>query len=206
MENNTVLKGENGYYGIPSFKLNATINAQSIKNKLLNMLSDFYTNNIMANMRGYIAQFNPSLRNSYRTNNAFTETELNALRQAVINREAYLKNHKGARNITYDDYGPSKLLNKPIFAPAIKDMDTIIRLQNSKDPVWDMQTTIGNARYMVDPDGRVTLEDTYNFNKGTNMENPTINILHTIGKIGNSYPIRIDLGRISNWDMGPNYQ
>ena len=28
----------------------------------------------------------------------------------------------------------------------------------------------------------------------------------TLGKLGNSYPIRIDLGKISDWNIGPNYQ
>ena len=172
-----------------------------------NALSRGLKNTMNANSRMYLRSMNPfNTSPAYVSEKDFNQMQLDALRQAVINREAYLKNNKGTRSITYDDYGPSKLVNKPIFAPAIKNMDTIIRFQNSKDPVWDMQTTIGNARYMVDPDGRVTLEDTYNFNKGTNMENPTINILHTLGKIGNSYPIRIDLGRISDWDMGPNYQ
>ena len=127
-----------------------------------NALSRGLKNSMNANSRMYLRSMNPfDTSPAYVSEKDFNQMQLDALRQAVINREAYLKNNKGTRNITYDDYGPSKLVNKPIFAPAIKDIDTIIRFQNSKDPVWDMQTAIGSADYMIDPYGKVTIEDRY---------------------------------------------
>ena len=178
MENNTVLKGENRYYGIPSFKLNATINAQSIKNKLLNMLSDFYTNNIMANMRGYIAQFNPSLRNSYRTNNAFTETELNALRQAVYNHE-YEKKLK--------DY--KYLLQKYGRDVGLQDWEIAKRLGNSISyenyaPVYIPTEYKGRQQTNINSitrDGMARFKNEYRHKGSSNYRNASLPMQGTIG-------------------------
>ena len=65
-----------------------------------------------------------------------------------------------------------------------------------------MQTSIGSAKYTIDPKGNVILTDRYDINKGTNMKDPITNLAHTAVKlIGKPFDIRLDLGNINNWNM-----
>lgn len=178
-----------------------------------NLLSRLFKDRMNANSRMFLRSLNPFDRNpEYVSEKDFNKQQLEALRQAIVNREYAIKYNRpgwdteGRRAISYEDYGPSTYTNSPIFAPSIKSMNTIARLQNTKDPVWDMQTTIGSADYTIDPGGNVSLVDRYNFNKGTDVSSPTLNIAHTLGKLfSNPYDIRIDLGNINKWGLTPDY-
>ena len=179
-----------------------------------NLLSRLFKNNMNANSRMFLRSLNPFDRKpEYVSEKDFNKQQLDALRQAIVNREYAIKHNRptwdktGRRAISYDDYGPSTFTHSPIFAPSTKSMDTIMRFQNSKDPVWDMQTTIGSADYMIDPGGNVTLQDVYDVNKGTGVANPMLDAAHTLVKMfGNPYDVRMNLGNINRWGLTPNYE
>lgn len=176
-----------------------------------NVLGRLVKDKMNTNTRLILRGLNPFDRTpSMMSEKDFSEDVVNALRQAIVNREHELSQGSGdstKREISYGDYGPSTLTGKKIFAPAISSTDDIIRFQNVKDPVYNAQTAIGSAQYTVDPAGYVTLQDTWDINKGTGLENPWLNGIHSLARlVGNPYQIRMGLGNINKWGMTPSYR
>lgn len=188
-------------------------------------------------------------RKNMLTENDFSKEELDALRQAIYNKNFENKyyndlgisnrlNEFNNANIAEDNKPINKVLNKlglyrnwkPIdanryldnnisyenYKPILGDNNQITSgtgantreaVNNMFNPSYTMQTSVGRARYMIDPAGYVTLEDTYNINPKTKMEGVIPNMFHAIAKgagrlgLANEFDTRLRLGNINDWNM-----
>ena len=143
-------------------------------------------------------------------NNFFSNKDIRELRQAIFNREWDLKNRKldsvdnRAREISYENYNPLLVNGRFVGVAPLINTDTKLRVNNYPENQnnYNMQTSIGSAKYTIDPTGNVILTDRYDINKGTNMKDPMANLAHTAVKLmGKPFDIRLDLGNINNWNM-----
>ena len=72
------------------------------------------------------------------------------------------------------------------------------------DPSYAMATTVGRAKYFTDPQGNVHVSDTYDFPKGSNMEDygawsMPFKAAHTFGEMfSQKMPVDINLGKIKS--------
>jgi hypothetical protein len=77
-------------------------------------------------------------------------------------------------------------------------------ITRSFDPAYSMQTTIGRAKYVTDPQGNIHVIDTYDFPKSSNQDdygtwNKGFAIAHGVGeKFSNKMPVDINLGKIKS--------
>src|SRR5574344_242017 len=165
-------------------------------------------------------------QNNNWSNEDFSEQQLNAIRQAVYNKQYENANARDmgtsptAKNnnkfitdtISYENYEPIKVLQdrkNPLDYPyrtatALGKLTDI--LKNFYNPSFESQFSVGSADYMIDPAGYVTLQDTYNINPNTKLENKTLNKLHSLvrnvnNSRKNSFQTRLNLGNINDWDM-----
>ena len=163
-------------------------------------------------------QFSDSPR-AYNTND-FSQEVLNQLRQNIYNQEYDLKNRVSEilanaewrkkynrqkdydpmlrREFSYRNYGSGDYLD-PFEMNAIQLAQ---KVYGNYDPKFVTQTTVGSGRYTIDPNGNVTVTDTYDFDKAKGMQSLLANILHKGGSTwGKPYPVNIDLGNIKDWNL-----
>lgn len=143
-------------------------------------------------------------------NSFFSNKDIRELQQAIFNREWDLKNRKldsidnRAREISYENYRPLMIEGRYVGMAPFLNTDTKIRVNNIPENRnnYNMQTSIGSAKYTITPKGNVTLTDRYDINKGTNMKDPLTNLAHTVVKLyGKPFDINLNLGNINDWGM-----
>lgn len=143
-------------------------------------------------------------------NSFFSNKDIKELQQAVYNRYWDLKNRQlddvdnRAQEISYENYRPLMVGGKYAGMAPFLSNDMTSRVNNIPENRnnYNMQTSIGSAKYNIDPRGNVTLTDRYDINKGTNMKDPITNIAHTVVKLfGKPFDINLDLGNINNWGL-----
>ena len=143
-------------------------------------------------------------------NSFFSNDDIRELQQAIFNREWDLKNRQlynidnRAREISYENYRPLMVGGRYVGMAPFLTNDMTIRVNNIPENKnnYNMQTSIGSAKYTIDPKGNVTLTDRYDINKGTNMRNPVANLAHTAVKLwGKPFDINLNLGNINDWNM-----
>ena len=143
-------------------------------------------------------------------NNFFSANDIQELKQAIYNREWDLKNRKldsvdkKRREISYENYKPLMVGGRYAgMAPFLtNDMATRVNNIPANRSNYNMQTSIGSAKYTIDPKGNVILTDRYDINKGTNMKDPVANIAHTAVKmLGKPFDVNLNLGNINDWGM-----
>ena len=143
-------------------------------------------------------------------NDFFTDQDLKELQQAVFNREWDLKNRQldyvdnRRREISYENYRPLMINNRYVGMAPFLNADMTARVNNIPENKsnYNMQTSIGSARYTIDPKGNVILTDRYDINKGTNMKDPVANLAHTAVKLlGKPFDVYLNLGNINDWGM-----
>lgn len=95
--------------------------------------------------------------------------------------------------LQYQDYPTKKGTPEVAQAGLVKSIT---------DPAYSMQTTIGRAKYVTDPQGNIHVVDTYDFPKSAGMDdygtwNKGFAIAHGIGeKFSNTMPVDINIGTI----------
>lgn len=143
-------------------------------------------------------------------NSFFSNKDIKELQQAVYNRYWDLKNRRldnvdnRAQEISYENYRPLMVGGKYVGMAPFLGNDMTSRVNNIQENRnnYNMQTSIGSAKYNIDPNGNVTLTDRYDINKGTNMKDPITNIAHTVVKLfGKPFDINLDLGNINDWGL-----
>lgn len=143
-------------------------------------------------------------------NNFFSNKDIKELQQAVYNRYWDLKNRQldnvdnRAQEISYENYKPLMVSGKYVGMAPFLNNDMTSRVNNIPENRnnYNMQTSIGSAKYNIDSKGNVTLTDRYDINKGTNMKDPITNIAHTVVKLfGKPFDINLDLGNINDWGL-----
>lgn len=143
-------------------------------------------------------------------NSFFSNKDIKELQQAVYNRYWDLKNRQlddidnRAQEISYENYKPLMVSGKYAGMAPFLSNDMTSRVNNIPENRnnYNMQTSIGSAKYNIDPRGNVTLTDRYDINKGTNMKDPITNIAHTVVKLfGKPFDINLDLGNINDWGL-----
>lgn len=143
-------------------------------------------------------------------NSFFSNKDIKELQQAVYNRYWDLKNRQlddidnRAQEISYENYRPLMVGGKYAGMAPFLSNDMTSRVNNIPENRnnYNMQTSIGSAKYNIDPKGNVTLTDRYDINKGTNMKDPITNIAHTVVKLfGKPFDINLDLGNINDWGL-----
>ena len=143
-------------------------------------------------------------------NSFFSNKDIKELQQAIYNRYWDLKNRQlddtdnRAQEISYENYKPLMVGGKYAGMAPFLSNDMASRVNNIPENRnnYNMQTSIGSAKYNIDPRGNVTLTDRYDINKGTNMKDPITNIAHTVVKLfGKPFDINLDLGNINDWGL-----
>jgi hypothetical protein len=121
---------------------------ENIKTQLKNELMNAYKATVPANVRMLVKTFtNPNTV----TENNFTDSELETLRNAALNAES------GSRKkITYDDYKYDEIPQNPY------SNESIIK-QTLKDKGYQMANSIGRANLHKSPKGNTHISDRYDF-------------------------------------------
>ena len=185
------------------YKLNLVKNNVNFKNIFDKAVRRMFMSNSRLALKSLL-QNDDAVRNSY-----FDDKDIDELRQAVFNREFDLKNRKldssdnRSREISYENYRPLTIDGRYAgMAPFISwDMATRVNKYKDNKHNYNMQTSIGSARYKIEPDGTVKLYDKYDVNRGTHINNKLLYIPHEIIKrFGKSYNINLDLGNINDWN------
>lgn len=168
------------------------------------MVKDLFKSNARLALKSLFQNDKP-VNNSF-----FSNKDIKELQQAVYNRYWDLKNRQldnvdnRAQEISYENYKPLMVGGKYVGMAPFLNNDMTSRVNNIPENRnnYNMQTSIGSAKYNIDPKGNVTLTDRYDINKGTNMKDPITNIAHTVVKLfGKPFDINLDLGNINDWGL-----
>ena len=169
-----------------------------------NMVKDLFKSNARLALKSLFQNDKP-VDNSF-----FSNKDIKELQQAIYNRYWDLKNRQlddtdnRAQEISYENYKPLMVGGKYAGMAPFLSNDMASRVNNIPENRnnYNMQTSIGSAKYNIDPRGNVTLTDRYDINKGTNMKDPITNIAHTVVKLfGKPFDINLDLGNINDWGL-----
>lgn len=178
---------------------------------------DMYNNQYRKNPTQYtINDFSPEYINQVRQNIVNREYDinnrLNELKEMytrynnrevpypynLYDKDKYDMNKLANREFSYENYGSGNY--KDPFELTIKET---LELMGNKDPRFEVGSTLGSARYSIDNNGNVILNDRYDFNKKLGMNNLPADMLHKLGAMfGTPYDVSINLGNINDWGLG----
>ena len=170
-----------------------------------NIVGEMFKNQFNTQPKRYTeADFSPAMLQQIKQNVFNQEHDLRERAQEIMNMTEY-RHRIGdkdydpmlRREFSYRNYGSGNYQD-PFEMSTI---DLARKYFANNDPRFQVQSTIGSARYNIDPKGNVTVTDSYDFSKRKYMQN-LAQVLHLYGALkGNPYPININLGNINDWGL-----
>lgn len=172
------------------------VNENSFTNQELNVLRDAYLNTQDRINRPVTDEYRSrieNLKSMDRGDEVFSQILPNNKAIPVGLEEDLLK-RQISPTLQYQDYALQHSNEGVAQAPITR----------SFDPAYSMQTTVGRAKYVTDPQGNLHVVDTYDFPKSHNMDdygtwNKGFALAHGIGEqFSKSMPVDINLGKIKS--------